>query len=567
MFKTLSSVAVLVSTCFLLACNSNDLNSSIEFNSFGSCYRQKEKNDVVLTLEQLKLDKNTNGCNGNDDKLCDLRLYHIMVESFKHSKNGPKGYTVGWGPSSHGGNIRGVIESLSYIKSTGVNTIYLTPVFASYPIEGQDFTYNNLDATGYYTSDFFAIDPNFGTKEDLKELVRKAHAIGLYVILDGVFGHTKENVNKISPNGNKLELTRQCRTLMGDTEKMPLVLARCIDVKNSIDFLKEVAAYWIKEAKIDGWRLDQAYQVDNKYWQEIYQAVQEESNNPNNSYMLNNQKVQPLGYMVAEVWSEKPMPLEQNIFSMKNKMSAFDFPLRTEMANVFAINREDCGYDASSLHRALNKSRAYSQPAITTTFIGNHDIVRFGDLLQRAGYNKEGEFDKSYYQAHKALFSFISSVSGPLSMFYGDEVGAEVKGFIQQPENCSRVYQCDDHVARSDVDFENLSLDAQDLKNYISKLYNLRDKYKSLSHGIRKHLYSDNTLYVVMKEYNQEKILYVLNTGVTSRNLTITEEVSNKIGIDKGCSLINLEDNKKEFIGSAMSIKPLSGNFYYVNCK
>jgi hypothetical protein len=48
-----------------------------------------------------------------------------------------------------------------------------------------------------------------------------------------------------------------------------------------------------------------------------------------------------------------------------------------------------------------------------------------------------------------------------------------------------------------------------------------------------------------MKEYNQEKILYVLNTGVTSRNLTITEEVSNKIGIDKGCSLINLEDNKK----------------------
>ena len=81
-------------------------------------------------------------------------------------------------------------------------------------------TYNKLDGTGYFTSDYFTIDPKFGTIEDLKELVNKAHAKGMYVMLDGVFGHAKANVNTKSPQGHTLVLNRKCREIKDYYEKI-----------------------------------------------------------------------------------------------------------------------------------------------------------------------------------------------------------------------------------------------------------------------------------------------------------------------------------------------------------
>ena len=78
----------------------------------------------------------------------------------------------------YGGNLRGIINKLDYLKDLGVDIVYMTPVFLS----DSNHKYN--------TTDYFMIDPGFGTKEDLKELVDKAHSLGMYVMLDGVFNHT-----------------------------------------------------------------------------------------------------------------------------------------------------------------------------------------------------------------------------------------------------------------------------------------------------------------------------------------------------------------------------------------
>ena len=76
------------------------------------------------------------------------------------------------------GDIRGIIDHLDYIRDLGIDVIYMTPVFKS------DSSHK------YDTIDYYQIDPSFGTAEDLRELVQKAHHYGMKVVLDAVFNHT-----------------------------------------------------------------------------------------------------------------------------------------------------------------------------------------------------------------------------------------------------------------------------------------------------------------------------------------------------------------------------------------
>jgi len=97
-------------------------------------------------------------------------FYQIYPQSFKDSD----GDGIG--------DIKGMIEKLPYVKSIGVNTIWLNPVFAS-----------SFKDAGYDVDDFYKVDPRYGTNEDLKNYIEQAHALGLRVCLDLVAGHTSKN--------------------------------------------------------------------------------------------------------------------------------------------------------------------------------------------------------------------------------------------------------------------------------------------------------------------------------------------------------------------------------------
>ena len=101
--------------------------------------------------------------------LRDAVIYQIYPSSFKDSDgNGI-------------GDIPGIISKLDYIESLGVTAIWFNPVFVSGWIDG-----------GYDVIDFYRVDPRFGTNNDLVELVEKAHARGIRVLLDLVAGHTSD---------------------------------------------------------------------------------------------------------------------------------------------------------------------------------------------------------------------------------------------------------------------------------------------------------------------------------------------------------------------------------------
>ena len=76
------------------------------------------------------------------------------------------------------GNLRGIIEHMDDIQNLGIDVLYMTPIFQSNSCHKYD------------TTDYYQIDPSFGTTEDLKELVQKAHERGMKVVLDAVYNHT-----------------------------------------------------------------------------------------------------------------------------------------------------------------------------------------------------------------------------------------------------------------------------------------------------------------------------------------------------------------------------------------
>lgn len=441
-----------------------------------------------------------------------LRTYQIMVESFVDGDTSI-GHGTGYGTSHHNGDLQGIIDSLDYIQNLGMNAIWLTPIFESEAIDGQDDWADRLDATGYFATDYFTIDPRFGDLETARTLVDEAHRRGLYVFFDGVFGHHKSGLIKPSPSG-----------LLPSGSNNP------VDYPASLDFYKEVATYWVNELKIDGWRLDQAYQVPTDTWTKLRQAVDQASQNVTYTNSEGEQ-VHPLGYMVAEIWKGESEIADEAYGSVNEPAlcSAFDFPMRYRIVETLAVNESGVGgRGVDWLDNGYMTHLQYPNHAQPNLMIGNHDLVRFGDLLQRGGLADVN--DAEYWLRHKAAFAFQAAYTGPITLYYGDEIGDQVEGFAAKEDinTCAVVGLCDDHVARSSAKIEGITatLDANqaDLKSYVQSLMAMRASHPALYQGSRINLLASNGSYVDLKTAGADQVLFALNTLESARTVILSEE-------------------------------------------
>ena len=99
-----------------------------------------------------------------------------------------------WAANGHGwqgGNIKGLTGKLGYLQRMGITALWVSPIFRQVAFAE---TYH-----GYGIQNFLSIDPQFGTEEDLVELVKTAHAMGMYVVLDIILNHTG-NVFSYNPD-------------------------------------------------------------------------------------------------------------------------------------------------------------------------------------------------------------------------------------------------------------------------------------------------------------------------------------------------------------------------------
>ncbi len=303
-------------------------------------------------------------------------------------------YQAPIGPKADlGGSLKGILSHLDYIRDLGVDVIYLTPIFYSHSIHKYD------------TIDYYTIDPSFGTKDDLKELTDRAHEMGLRVILDGVFNHTSQDFfafQDILKNQEKsqykdwyyVDSFPLCLVPGSHNYKcfgyfwgMPKVNLRC---PAAGAYFTDVALYWLREAGVDGWRLDVADEISHDFWRSFRKAVKAEF---------------PEALIVGEIWHHAPDFLQGDQWD-----SVMNYPFYRSILDFAATGT----IKASAFVKTLGFQRGNTHSAaypLLWNLVGSHDTAR---LLYLCGGNR---------QRQKLAAALQLLMPGMPMIYYGDEVG------------------------------------------------------------------------------------------------------------------------------------------------
>lgn len=335
-------------------------------------------------------------------------FYEIFVGSFSDSDGDGTG------------DLRGIIGRFDYLNdgnpesgtSLGIEGIWLSPIFKS-P------SYHKYDVTNYYE-----IDPKFGTMDDLKELVSLAHSRGVKVILDMVINHTSsdnkwfQDFKQAHRAGNTDSpyydyYTYSSSNAMGgrtfykitETDEyyegnfsgdMPELNFDNEEVRNN---MIDIARYYLADIGVDGFRFDAA-----KY---IYYGEQEKNVEFWLWYMDELKSIKPDVYTVAEVWDSDSMTDRYAV-----ALNCFDFTMsQAEGLISSTAQKGDVNGYVSYVEKYINKVREVNDDATIIPFIANHDMDRAAGYLNMTSGN--GKMAANIY------------LLGPGSPFiyYGEEIG------------------------------------------------------------------------------------------------------------------------------------------------
>lgn len=294
------------------------------------------------------------------------------------------------------GSLRGIINRLGYLKELGVDILYMTPVFRSDSSHKYDIV------------DYYAVDPSFGTKEDLKELVDRAHALGMYVILDGVFNHTSWDFFAFRDIREKGEKSKYLDWYY--IQEFPLVMERGkkpsyktfsyaapmpklnLQNRETADYFIGVATYWIRECGIDGWRLDVADEISHVFWRRFRREVK---------------AVKPDALLVGEIWNFAGDFLEgdewDSVMNYQFYYAVQDLVATGEISASRFLG--ELGFVRGNLNRALE--------GYLWNLIDSHDTARF---LHSAGGDR---------QKQKLAAALQLLLPGMPMVYYGDEAAME----------------------------------------------------------------------------------------------------------------------------------------------
>lgn len=442
-----------------------------------STYVANQAGDRVQSFTYTKTDQPVYTMTGD---WRELSIYQIMVGSFQHGDGGASGYSDMWGPEGHrkNGNLRGVINALDYIKELGMNAIWLTPIFDSTNGTGGE----RLQATGYFCTNYFKVDPKFGSEAEFDELIREAHNRGIYVILDGVFGH-HGGVSQASPNGNWISTQDNTPNVRGSESGN-------IQYPGSLDYFKEVIRYWM-ERGVDGWRLDQCYQVyqgGHNYWNDLRREAEAVAN----ERKARGEKWGTLAYMVGEDWTGAG---GITVTQQDGLKSVMDFDGKDNLVNL--------SNGVGSIGRFLAsdaKTRGYRDDGVNPTiFLSNHDTARVGDVVD---VNTSPE---KLMTRHAA----VAAYSGPTCTYYGDEIG-------DKSGNGNA-----DNKARTSGRISGFNGNEQKVHDYVAKVFNARKANPALWRGSVERDERGNGLEVITKTDSQTGNKVIVIFSQSDANVSI----------------------------------------------
>ena len=292
------------------------------------------------------------------------------------------------------GDFRGIIDHLDHIQDLGIDVIYMTPSFKSNSCHKYD------------TIDYYEIDPSFGTKEELKELVQKAHDRGMKVVMDAVFNHTGKEFFAFKDILEKGEKSKYLDwyyidelPLKGKWGEIPNFLCfgyyggmPKLNLKNPEveKYITDIACYWIRECDIDGWRLDVGDEISHFFWKRFRRAIK---------------AVKKDMLIIGEIWHYAGDFLEGDEWD-----TVMNYPFYLNLIDLLADEKisvsqfvQNLGYLKGRLHK-----KCYP---LMWNLIDSHDTARFLHLCK----------DNKKKQHLAAAFQLL--LPGMPMIYYGDEYG------------------------------------------------------------------------------------------------------------------------------------------------
>jgi len=270
--------------------------------------------------------------------------------------------------------LRRLVDWFDHAIALGASGVALGPIFAS-------------RTHGYDTTDHYRIDPRLGDDADFDHLVAEARRRGLRILLDGVFNHVGLDFPRYQEAPDDEAAARWFRgrpgrfhTFEGHSELITLNH----DNPEVLDYTADVMAHWL-ERGADGWRLDAAYTVPERFWASTLPRVRERF---------------PDAWFVGE--------LIHGDYAAVVQSATFDSATQYELWKAIWSSLNDGNF--FELDWALQRHGEFLDSFAPLTFIGNHDVTRIASRL-----------DRPEHVAHALVI--LLTVGGVPSVYAGDELG------------------------------------------------------------------------------------------------------------------------------------------------
>lgn len=452
-------------------------------------------------------------------------LYMLMPDRFAQGKD-HKAQVKGMNPYvedrskpslRHGGDLQGIRDHLDYFTQLGVTALWLTPVLENNSPDGKDgsSTYH-----GYATTNYYRVDPRFGTNEDYRQLIADAHAKGLKVVMDMIFNHCgfEHPWVKDLPSRDWLNVPEwlsgkeedKAKYLQTSYKLTPVLdpYAAEVDKRETVDgwfvpsmpdlnqrnphvikYLIQNSVWWIETVGIDGIRMDTYPYADREAMALWMKTLEREYPNFNT---------------VGETWVTEPAYTAA--WQKDSKLSSINSYLKTVMDFAFydRVNMaareetDDWWQGMNRVYNTLCYDYLYANPSSVLAFIENHDTDRF----LRNGTDT---------LALKQALALLLTINRTPQLYYGTEIlmngtkevtDGNVRkdfpgGFPGDKANCFTA--------------EGRTRAQNDMFNWLSRLLHWRQGNEAIIHGKQVQFTPRKGVYVIARQAKGQNVLTVVN--------------------------------------------------------
>ena len=419
----------------------------------------------------------------------------------------------------HGGDIQGIIDSLGYIESMGFTAIWLNPLLENAMPE---YSYH-----GYSTTDFYRVDPRYGSNEQYRELVAQAREKGLGVIMDmivnhigsehwwmedlptgdwlnfqdGFVGTSHEHIAEQDPHVSEYDYRMYSDgwfvpTMPDLNQRNPLLA----------DYLTQNALWWIEYLGLAGIRMDTYPYPDKHYMAEWTRRIMLEYPDFN---------------IVGEEWSGNPATVsywqrgQSNLDGYVSYLpSLMDFPLQEALRLALTTTDGEPLDDFSPgglerLYRTLSYDFLYPDPNALVIFPDNHDMSRI--------YTQVGHDDALYRMA----LAYVLTMRGTPQIYYGTEILMHNRGDDSHGNIRSDFPGGWAGDRRNAFTGQGLGRHEREAQSFVRSLLNWRKTMPVIHHGRTMHFVPEDATYVYFRYDAHDTVMVALNKNDTPHELEL----------------------------------------------